>query len=114
MRTRLLVLSACLLVGATLAARATDAEQVPLREPLARMSRQLGPWMGRDEPQLSSDIVAVLGVDEYINRAYVDPSGRMGAPVSLYVGYYKSQRDGNLSGRRGQQSASPALRRQSR
>jgi len=95
MRTRLLVLSACLLVGATLAARATDAEQVPLREPLARMSRQIGPWIGRDEPQLTSDIVAVLGVDEYINRAYADPTGRMSAPVSVYVGYYRSQREGD-------------------
>ena len=95
MGARLLVLSACLLVGATLAARATDAEQVPLREPLAKMSRQIGPWVGRDEPQLPSDIVAVLGVDEYINRAYVDPSGRGAAPVSLYVGYYQSQREGD-------------------
>ena len=95
MRTRLLVLSALFLVGATLAARATDAEQVPLRQPLATMSRQIGPWIGRDEPQLSSDIVAVLGVDEYINRAYADPSGRIPAPVSVYVGYYKSQREGD-------------------
>ena len=95
MRARLLVLSALFLVGATLAARATDAEQVPLRQPLATMSRQIGPWIGRDEPQLSSDIVAVLGVDEYINRAYADPSGRIPAPVSVYVGYYKSQREGD-------------------
>jgi EpsI family protein len=95
MRGRLLVLSACLLVAATFAARATEAEQVPLREPLANMSRQMGPWMGRDEPQLSSDIVAVLGVDEYINRAYVDRSGHFPAPVWVYVGYYKSQREGD-------------------
>ena len=95
MTRRLLVLSACLLAGATLAARASNAEQVPLREPLAKMSRQIGPWIGRDEPQLTSDIVAVLGVDEYINRAYGDPSGRIPAPVSLYVGYYKSQREGD-------------------
>jgi len=95
MQRRLLVLSACLLVGATLAARATDAEQVPLREPLAKMSRQIGPWIGRDEPQLTSDIVAVLGVDEYINRSYVDPTGHIPADVSLYVGYYKSQREGD-------------------
>jgi len=95
MRTRLFVLSACLLASATLAARATHSEQVPLREPLARMSRQIGPWTGSDEPQLPSDIVAVLGVDEYINRAYVDRGGHVPAPVELYVGYYKSQREGD-------------------
>jgi EpsI family protein len=95
MRARLLVLSACLLVGATLVARANDAEQVPLRAPLANMSRQIGLWAGRDEPQLTSDIVAVLGVDEYINRAYVDGAGQPSVPVWLYVGYYKSQREGD-------------------
>lgn len=84
-----------MLVGATFAARATQAEQVPLREPLAKMSHQLGAWTGRDESQLPSDILAVLGVDEYINRAYVDPTGRIPAPVWLYVGYYKSQREGD-------------------
>jgi EpsI family protein len=95
MTRRLLVLSACLLAGAAFADRANDAEQVPLREPLTKMSRQIGQWTGRDEPQLASDVVAVLGVDEYINRAYVDPTSQTPGPLWLYVGYYKSQRQGD-------------------
>jgi EpsI family protein len=95
MLTRLLVLSACLLVGAALAAHANDAEQVPLRDPLTQMSHQIGPWSGRDEPQLASDVVAVLGVDEYINRAYIDQTSQIAGPLWLYVGYYKSQRQGD-------------------
>jgi EpsI family protein len=92
---RVIVLSACLCLWAAYVAHAMQPEQVPLRQPLARLSKQIGPWTGRDEPQLGSDIVAILGVDEYINRDYYDRSGRIPSSVALYVGYYKSQREGD-------------------
>ena len=76
-------------------AHATQPEQVPLREPLAKLSQQVGPWTGRDEPQLSSDILSVLGVDEYINRYYFDRSRQIPSSIALYVGYYRSQREGD-------------------
>ena len=76
-------------------AHATQPEQVPLRQPLMHLPKQIGPWTGRDEPQLPSDIVSVLGVDEYVNRDYRDRSGGIPASVALYVGYYKSQREGD-------------------
>ena len=34
----------------------------------------------------------MLGVDEYVNRTYVD---RAGLPLNLYIGYYSSQRQGS-------------------
>ena len=37
-------------------------------------------------------IVKALGVDDYLNRVYVD---RSGVPVELYVGYYESQQTGD-------------------
>ena len=92
---RVVVLSACLILWAAYVAHATQPELVPLRQPLAKLSKQIGPWAGRDEPQLTSDIVSVLGVDEYINRDYYDPSRRIPSSVALYVGYYKSQREGD-------------------
>lgn len=92
---RVVVLSACLVVWAAYVAHATQPEQVPLRQPLAKLSKQLGPWTGRDEPQLTSDIVSILGVDEYVNRDYRDRSGTVPASISLYVGYYQSQREGD-------------------
>lgn len=92
---RIVILSACLIFWAAYVAHATQPEQVPLRQPLSKLSTQLGPWTGRDEPQLTSDIVSILGVDEYINRDYRDRSGRIPASISLYVGYYKSQREGD-------------------
>ena len=92
---RVVVLSACLLMWAAYVAHATQPEQVPLRQPLAKLSTHIGPWTGRDEPQLTSDIVSILGVDEYINRDYYDLAGRPPSSVALYVGYYKSQREGD-------------------
>jgi len=95
MSRRVIVLSACLMVWAAYVAHATQPEHVPLRQPLQQLTKQLGPWTGRDEPQLESDVVAILGVDEYINRNYYDPSRRLPGWVALYVGYYQSQREGD-------------------
>jgi EpsI family protein len=49
----------------------------------------LGSWSGQDSP-LEPDVVQVAAVDDYLNRSY--HSGN--AAVGLYVGYYKSQRQG--------------------
>jgi EpsI family protein len=65
-------------------ARAADLAQVPLT---------IGDWRGIDEAPFDDDTMRVLGVDEYINRRYVDPAA--GAVVGLYVGYYRSQRQGD-------------------
>jgi EpsI family protein len=51
----------------------------------------LGQWRGRALPDFPQAILDVLGVDEYLNRLYTTPNG---VPVSLYVGYYQSQRQG--------------------
>ena len=95
MTRRVVVLSACLIMWAAYVAHATQPEQVPLRRPLKQLSKQIGPWTGRDEPQLESDVLAILGVDEYVNRDYLDRSGPVPSDVALYVGYYKSQREGD-------------------
>ena len=49
-------------------------------------------WRGRTEPELSPEILRVLGVDDYILRTYGTPKfGSLG----LYAGYYRSQRQGD-------------------
>jgi EpsI family protein len=89
---RLLIIAACLLVAMGLGARASQPEQVPLREPLRTLPLQLESWRGREAAPFPDDIVAVLGVDEYLTRSYRNAA----APgVSLYVGYYQSQREGD-------------------
>jgi EpsI family protein len=92
MRARLIFLAALFLVTAALMVRVTRPEVVPLREPLATLPMSLGSWTGRDEPALARAIVDVLGVDEYLMRTYVQASE---PPVWLYLGYYRSQREGD-------------------
>ncbi len=92
MGPRLIVLASCFVAAAFMGQRAMRPEQIPLREPLSQLPNRIGPWTGVDEPPLAPDVAAVLGVDEYDNRLYTVP---VGAPVSLYVGYYASQRQGD-------------------
>ncbi len=76
---------------AALMAHGSRTEPVLIRQPLANLPLQFGDWHGRPFPDMEARILAVLGVDDYINRAY---SRQGGAVVSLYVGYYRSQRQG--------------------
>jgi EpsI family protein len=65
---------------------------VPSRQPLVELPAALGQWHGREAAPLSDDVLAQLGVDDYINRQY---TGASGIPISVYVGYYASQRQGD-------------------
>ena len=81
-----------LIVATGIYARGASApEQIVSRAPLSTTPPALGGWEGFDAP-LADDLVAQLGVDDYINRHY---SAAGTAPVSLYVGYYASQRQGD-------------------
>ena len=91
-RTRMLVLSGCLVVSAAWLEHATKSEATPLRAPLADFPMNLTSWKGQNAGDFEPKILAVLGVSEYLNRVYATGAG---APdVGLYVGYYKSQRQG--------------------
>jgi EpsI family protein len=92
MTARLLIIAACFIVALGLGARARQPELVPLREPLRNLPFELESWQGRDTQPFADDIVAVLGVDEYVSRWYASPENGI---VSLYVGYYQSQREGD-------------------
>ncbi len=92
MFTRLMSVTACLVVGAVFLGVATKTEAVPIREPLSALPTRIGSWKGQHTLQFSSKILANLGVDEYVSRFYWRPD-RM--RVHLYVGYYQSQRQGS-------------------
>jgi EpsI family protein len=89
---RLLLLSVCLLGTAAFGARIMHPEQAP-RPPLDLhgLPLTLDGWRGQEAAPFSPDVVAQLGVDEYVNRIYVAD----GQPVALYIGYYGSQRAGD-------------------
>lgn len=94
MRTplRLALLSVLMLAAAGFLAVTMRAEPVPMREPLATCPLELSFWRGQRAPDFDQGTLDVLGVDEYINRVYLDASRR---PIGLYVGYYGSQREGD-------------------
>jgi EpsI family protein len=88
---RLVILSAVLVACAAYAAKASATEPVPIRESFATFPMQLGPWTGAPAPNFTDRVLEVLGVDEYLNRTYSTNQGLVG----LYVGYYRSQRQGD-------------------
>ena len=91
MTIRVLIVVTLLALTAAVERTVSGAEAKVEREPLESLPYLLGDWQGRPATPLAKDIVAVLGVDEHIYRAYV----RDGIPLSLYAGYYDSQRRGD-------------------
>ncbi len=68
----------------------SHGEATPLRQSFTEFPLQLAAWSGRPLT-LDAKVLEVLRVDDYMLRHYLD---RQGSSVELYVGYYKSQREG--------------------
>jgi EpsI family protein len=66
-------------------------ETAPARAPLSQFPASIERWTGRAAPPLDATVLSLLGTSDYLNR-YYDAAGQ--APVSLYIGYYRSQRQG--------------------
>lgn len=92
MTIRALVVSLVLVAGAVLIGRASRSEPVALRPSLDAFPLQISEWQGKPTERFDQQILAVLGVDEYVNRIYRAPTGVF---VGLYIGYYRSQREGD-------------------
>jgi EpsI family protein len=81
-----------MLTAAVFVASAGDREMREPRTPLALLPLRIGDWSGREAPRFDDDVIAALGVDEYINREYI---ARRDAPLALYIAYYASQQQGD-------------------
>ena len=92
MKTRILILCLTLLAAAAVISYASRPEIIPIRQSLSGLPMQIGNWEGRQDSDLDSQVLDVLGVDDYINRVYYN---RKHFPASLYIGYYQSQREGD-------------------
>jgi EpsI family protein len=92
MGKRLIALSVCFLLTAAYLQARWQPEDVPLRAAFATFPIEIDRWVGRDLARFSPEIEAVLGADDYLTRSY----SAAGEPaVSLYLGYHKSQRQGD-------------------
>jgi len=80
------------LAAAGLVARQNRPEPAPVRSTFDRFPAEIQGWTGQPLPPMDRKILAVLGVDDYLNRVYVSPDR---AGVGLYVGFYNSQRQGD-------------------
>jgi EpsI family protein len=89
---RLVVVAVALTAAALYLAKASRAEEVPPRESLAGLPMTFDGWNGRREPDLTPEILAVLGADDYTIRTYARD---VATAVGLYIGYHASQRQGD-------------------
>src|SRR5579871_621990 len=89
---RSLLLFVTLLCGAGFVARANRPEQAPPRIDFTAFPMQLQGWTGQQLPAMDPKILSILGVDHYVNRAYFRQDH---AGAGLYIGYYKSHRQGD-------------------
>jgi EpsI family protein len=71
---------------------AAGPEHPAQRIPLSTLPFSVGAWRGVDASALADDVLSQLGVDDYVNRRY---AAQGGVPVSVYIGYYASQRQGD-------------------
>ena len=70
-----------LMVVATGLLAGRPAETHVSRSALDTLPLRMDDWQGRDAQPLPDDVTAQLGVDDYVNRVYVEVSG---APVGVY------------------------------
>jgi EpsI family protein len=61
------------------------------RKSLAEFPRTLGDWTAISDHQIDSRAMNILQVDDYITRDYRNSKGEI---IGLYIGYFKSQREG--------------------
>lgn len=90
---RLFIVAFLLFAAAAIADRAARHDVGSHPPSIERLPMSIGAWRGYQAPPFSDEVLAQLGVDDYVNRVYV--AGTDALPVSLYVGYYRSQRAGD-------------------
>lgn len=92
MLARSAIVACCLVLSVLFVRAASRPAAVPPHPPLDQLPMQIGGWHGVPYTAIDAADVAVLGVDEFVNRLYAQPGV---APVALYVGYYARQHEGD-------------------
>lgn len=67
-------------------------ERYAAREPLSDFPIQLAGWTGTDR-SIDADTLEVLGAGDFLSRVY--SSDQAAAPISLFLGYFPTQRTGS-------------------
>ena len=91
MTRRLLIAALTMTIGAGVVAWLSRAEVHASRRPFAELPLDIAGWIGRENVPFEAKVLRVLGVDDHVNRTY----SQAGVPISLYIGYFDSQRTGD-------------------
>jgi EpsI family protein len=89
---RALALVVCLVAATVFLANARRSERPVERLMFKHFPMTIDSWRAVEDPPIEEDVLKVLGVDDYLSRAYYKPDG---AAVGLYIGFYGSQRQGD-------------------
>ncbi|MFO7784416.1 MAG: exosortase C-terminal domain/associated protein EpsI [Thermodesulfobacteriota bacterium] len=87
-----LAISGVIIATALVTQYAAHSKDVPPLKPLSGFPTLIDSWAGRTE-RFDDKIYEVLGVDDSFMATYRNPEGGL---VQLYVGFYESQREGEL------------------
>jgi EpsI family protein len=91
MLSRAVIVAALILSAGAAVHYASAREATAVRSRLSDLPLDIDGWKGFEAVPLPDDVVATLGVDDYVNRQY----HRGSLPIATYVGYYASQRSGD-------------------
>jgi EpsI family protein len=69
-----------------------EVKTVPLAKDLIQFPYRLGDWQGTNAV-INDKVLAILGVEDYLMRRY---SSGDGPDIWIYVGYYESQKEGDI------------------
>ena len=89
---RILIVSGLLLLTALFLGFRSGGKDVPILKPLSTFPTRIGDWRGKVE-RFDEKVYEILGVDDSLLCDYRRPDGRW---VNLYIGYYQSQREGDI------------------
>jgi EpsI family protein len=94
MKTRLLIVILLLAAGSVAVRSVGHGQPVGLSRPFWQYPRELGVWSGYDV-RLTQAVTEQAGVSSYMYRVFGRRQTR-GLPIHLYVGFYESQRHGEM------------------
>jgi EpsI family protein len=89
---RALGLCAMMIAASVFLTSARGTEAPVSRLPFSQFPMTMAGWRAVVDPPIEEAILKVLGVDDYLSRAYYGANGKA---VGLYMGFYYSQRRGD-------------------
>jgi EpsI family protein len=88
---KFIIVVVILLLGASLNYYFSKPDISLPRKSLADFPKELGDWTTISEQKIDRGSMAILQVDDYFVRNYRNSKGEV---IGLYIGYFKSQREG--------------------